>query len=138
MTQLTWFFGGGPLVSQRSPRHVLNVTSRAGVVVRIEQGFDRTVAQEVSGDGRSDTVRRHVSQHLVFQLRRIGAAFADEVAVQPLLGDALELAEQVQFRVLSRIAPLRHQQVGREFVAHHFRCGKTGSEIGCGNYRLMF
>ena len=22
--------------------------------------------------------------------------------------------------------------------AHHFRCGKTGSEIGCGNYRLMF
>ena len=41
---------------------------------------------------------------------------ADEVTVQPLLGDALELAEQVQFRVLSRIAPLRHQQVGREFV----------------------
>ena len=40
----------------------------------------------------------------------IGAALADEAGVQPLLGDALELAEQVELRLLAGIAPLRVEQ----------------------------
>ena len=40
----------------------------------------------------------------------IGAALADEAGVEPLLGDALELAEQVELRLFAGVAPLRVEQ----------------------------
>ena len=44
----------------------------------------------------------------------IRAALADEAGVEPLLGDALELAEQVELRLLAGVAPLRVEQALRE------------------------
>jgi hypothetical protein len=35
-----------------------------------------------------------------------GAALADETGIEPLPGDALELAEEVQLRFFARIAPM--------------------------------
>jgi hypothetical protein len=86
------------------------------VVVRIEQRLDRTLADELPRNSRGDAVGCHVGQHLVFQLGRIGAALADQIAVQPLLSDALELAKQMQLGVFSRVAPLGHQEMGGQFV----------------------
>src|SRR4030095_753940 len=40
----------------------------------------------------------------------IGATLAHETRIEPLLGDALELAEQMELRLLTRVAPLRVQQ----------------------------
>ncbi len=57
-----------------------------------------------------DPLAGHVGQLLVHELRRIGAALADEAGVEPLLGDALELAEQVELRLLAGVAPLRVEQ----------------------------
>ena len=48
------------------------------------------------------------------QLRRVGAALADEAGVEPLLRDALELAEQVELRLLAGVAPLRVEQPLRQ------------------------
>ena len=55
-------------------------------------------------------VAGHVGQLLVHELRGIGAALADEAGVEPLLGDALELAEEVELRLLAGIAPLGVEQ----------------------------
>ena len=57
-----------------------------------------------------DPVAGHVGQFLIHELRGIGAAFADEAGVEPLLGDALELAEEVELRLLAGVAPLRVEQ----------------------------
>ena len=59
----------------------------------------------------------------------IGAAFADEAGVEPLLGDALELAEQVELGLLAGIAPFGVEQAlgdveeqrGRPHVAQVFQ-----------------
>ncbi len=40
----------------------------------------------------------------------IRVALADEAGVEPLLGDALELAEEVELRLLAGVAPLRVEQ----------------------------
>src|SRR6202040_4137859 len=42
-----------------------DVAGRAGVVVRIEQGFDGAFADEPSGDRGGDAVARHVGAFLV-------------------------------------------------------------------------
>ena len=60
------------------------------------------LADECAGDAGGDPVAGHVGELLIHELRRIGAALADEVAVEPLLGDALELTEQVELRRLRR------------------------------------
>ena len=62
------------------------------------------------GDGGGDPVAGHVRQLLVHEQRGIGAALADEAGVEPLLGDALELAEEVELRLLAGIAPFRVEQ----------------------------
>ena len=87
-----------------------DVPGRAGRVVGIEQRLDWAFAEELPGDGRGDAVAGHVGQFLVHELRRIGVAFADEAGVEPLLGDALELAEEVELRFLAGIAPFRVEQ----------------------------
>ena len=62
-------------------------------------------------DGGGDPLAGHVGQLLILELRRIGAALADETAVEPLLGDALELAEEVEFRLFAGVAPFGVEQV---------------------------
>ena len=105
-------FGGGPLVSQRSVRDVLNRTwlRGAGGIVGIEQRLDRTLAEKLPGDGRGDAVAGHVGQFLIHEQRRIGSAFAHEAGVEPLLGDALELTEEMELRLFAWIAPFRVEQ----------------------------
>ncbi len=80
------------------------------MVVGIEQRLDGLLAEELLRDGHGDAVARHVGQLLIHQLRRIGAAFADEIAVEPFLGDALELAEQIELRFFAGIAPFGVEQ----------------------------
>ncbi|MEI2623700.1 MAG: hypothetical protein V9G23_07210 [Giesbergeria sp.] len=69
-----------------------------------------------AGDGGGDLVAGHVGQLLVHQQRRVGVALADQVfglpviTHQPFLGDALELAEQVQLGVFAGVAPLGVEQ----------------------------
>ena len=64
----------------------------------------------MSGDGGSNSVAGHVGQFLIHEQRRVGVAFANQAAVQPLLGDALELAEEVKHRFLAWIAPFGIEQ----------------------------
>ena len=82
----------------------------AGGIVGIEQRLDGALAEELPGDGRGDAVAGHVGQFLIHEQRGIGVAFADEAGVEPLLGDALELAEEVEFRFLAGVAPFRVEQ----------------------------
>ena len=85
-------------VSQRSVLRGVEADVRrgAGGVVGIEQRLDRPLAHERARDAGGDALAGHVGQFLIHQLRRIGAALADEAGVEPLLGDALELAEEVE------------------------------------------
>ena len=62
-----------------------------------------------------DPLAGHVGDFLVDQLRRIGAADADQIAaVEPLARDALELAEQVQLRLFAGIAKFGVEQMPRQ------------------------
>jgi len=65
------------------------------VVIRIEQSLDGTVTEELPRDRRGDAVAGHVGQFLIHELCGVGAAVANEAGIKPLLGDPLELAEQV-------------------------------------------
>ena len=50
-----------------------------------------------------DPVADHIGKHFVFELRRIWAAFAHQITVEPLLGDAMELAEEMKLGENRRI-----------------------------------
>ena len=93
----------------------VDVRGGARGVVGIEQGPDRPILAVLGqGDGRGDSRTGHIGQFLIHQLRRVGAAFADQAAIEPLFGDALELAEQVQLRLCAGVAPLGVKQVLRD------------------------
>ena len=66
--------------------------------------------RNLPGDGRGDLVASHVGQFLIHELRGIGAAFAHKAGIEPLLGDAFELAEEVELRLLAGVAPFRVKQ----------------------------
>ena len=83
---------------------------RAGRVVGVEHGLDRALADERAGDAGGDALAGHVGELLVHELGRVGAALADQVGVEPLPGDALELAEEVQLGLLAGVAPLGVEQ----------------------------
>ena len=83
-----------------------DVLGVAGGIVRIEQGLDGTGVGECLGDAGGDLVAGQIRELLIHEQGRIGVAFADEAGVQPFLGDALELAEEVKLGLLSRVAPL--------------------------------
>jgi hypothetical protein len=109
MTQLTWQRRRrSPSVGLRGVE--IDVHRGAGGVVGIEHGLDRALADELARDGGGDALAGHVGQFLVHELRRIGAALADEAGVEPLLGDALELAEEMELRLFAGIAPLGVEQ----------------------------
>ena len=88
----------------------MHVGAGADRVVRIEHRLDGPLAEQRRGDAGGDPLAGHVGQLLVHELRRIGPALADEVMVEPSARDALELAEQVQLRLLAGVAPRGFQQ----------------------------
>ena len=103
---------GVPAVGAR--RVEANVRRGARGIVRIEQRLDRPLAEKLARDRRGDLVAGHIRQFLIHQLGGIGVAFADETGVEPLLGDALELAEEVQLRLLAGVAPFGVEQPLRD------------------------
>ena len=98
----------------------------AGGVVRIEHGLDRPLADELAVDAGDDLVAGHIGEHLVFELRRICAAFAHQVTVEPLLGDALELAEEMKLGVFARVTPPVQDQVRSQFIQNLRRSNIAG------------
>ena len=93
----------------------VDVRGGARGVVGIEQGLDRPVFAVLGQrDSRGDSRTGHIGQFLVHQLRRVDAAFANQAAIKPLFGDALELAEEVQLRLGAGVAPLGVEQALRE------------------------
>ena len=79
-------------------------------VVGIQHCLDGAGTHQRTGDAGGDALAGHVRQFLVHQLRRISAAFAHEAVVQPLLGDALKLAEQIELGFFAGIAPFGVKQ----------------------------
>ena len=65
---------------------------------------------QCAGNAGGNALAGHIGQFLVHQLGRIGAALADQAGIQPLLGDPLELAEQVQFGLFTGVAPFGVEQ----------------------------
>ncbi len=84
----------------------LHVHRGAGGIVGIENRFDRAAAHFGAGDGGGDALAGHVGELLIHELGRIGAAFADEASIEPLLRDALELSEQMELGFFAGVAPL--------------------------------
>ncbi|HZK88858.1 MAG TPA: hypothetical protein VFC56_01805 [Stellaceae bacterium] len=85
----------------------IDVAGRAGRVVRVEHRLDRPLADHRRRDRPADPVAGHVEDLRVEDLRLRGADAAQIAALQPLAGDALQLAEQEVFRVAAGIAELR-------------------------------
>ena len=83
----------------------------AGGIVRIEHALIGRSPINAVGDGRRDAVAGHVGKFLIHELGRVGLAFAHEAGVEPLLGDALELAEKVELRLLAGVAPFCVEQL---------------------------
>src|SRR5262245_57790229 len=98
-----WWPTGLPSFSTGSGE--ANVRRGTGRIIRSQQGFYGPPAFGRAGDAGCDAVAGHVGQFLVHEKRRIGIALAYEARVEPLLGDALELAEEVQLRFLAWITP---------------------------------
>ena len=63
-----------------------------------------------TGNAGGNPFTGHVGQFLIHELGRIGAAFADQTGIEPLLGDPLELAEEMQFGLFAGIAPFGIEQ----------------------------
>ena len=83
-------------------------------IVGIEHGFDRATADLRSRDGGRDALAGDIGQLLVHELGGVGATLADEAAIEPLSGDALELSEEIELRLFVRVAPLRVEQLPGE------------------------
>ena len=83
---------------------------RTGGVVGIEQRLDGTCAFQRASDAGGDLVAGHVGEFLVHEDRRVGVTPADETRVKPLLGDALELAEEMETRRFAGVAPFGVEQ----------------------------
>ena len=65
---------------------------------------------EARVDAGGDPLAGHIRQHLVHELRRIGAALAHQTRSSHCFGDALELAEEVQLGFLAGVTPLGEEQ----------------------------
>ncbi len=77
------------------------------------------VARERLGDGGLDALAGHVGNFAIEELGGIGAAGAAEIAaVQPLARDALELAEQMELRLLAGVAVFGVEQMPGEVEEH--------------------
>src|SRR5271163_2284891 len=68
------------------------------------------LADELPGYTCRDPIACYVGELLIHELCRIGTARTNKMTVEPLFGDALELAEKVELRFLTGIAPFRIEQ----------------------------
>ena len=75
-------------------------------VVGVEHGLDGVLIDEFASDPGGDSLARDVGELLVHELRREGVAAADKVIVEPLAGDGLEVAEEVELGLLAGVTPL--------------------------------
>jgi len=106
-----------------------NLPGRARRVIGIEQRLDRALGEEGARDARRDAVAGHVGQLLIHEDRGIGASLANEAAIEPLFGDALELPEEMELGFLAGVTPFRVEQPvgemeqtgGRPHVAEVFQ-----------------
>ena len=91
------------------------------------------LAHHGARDRGGDAFAGHVGQFLIHELRRVGAAFAHQAGIEPLLGDALELPEQVELGVFAGIAPLGVDQALGQVEEHAWmrrmspRCSRLSS-----------
>ena len=99
----------------------IHVHGGAGGIVGIKQSFDGPFAHQRIGDPGGDAFAGHVGQFLVPELGGIRATLADQTGIEPLFGDALELAEQMHLGFLVRVAPLRKKQALGEMVQERRR-----------------
>ena len=98
----------------------------ASGIVGIEHGLDRPLADELAVDAGDDLAARHIREHFVFELRRICAAFAHQITVEPLLRDALELAEEMKLGVFARVAPPVQDKVRCQLIQNLRRSHVAG------------
>ena len=91
-------------------RGEIHVDRGADGIVRIEHSLDRSLVHVVRDDSSCDVLACLVGQLLIHELGGVGVALADKTAIEPLSGDALELSEKMEFRLLARIAPLCVEQ----------------------------
>ena len=97
-------------------RDKVHVDGRAGRVVGVKDGADRPLSGELRDDASSDPLASHVGELLVAELRRVGSALADQMVIEPLTGDAFQLAEQVELRLLAGVAPLGFEEPFRQVI----------------------
>jgi hypothetical protein len=83
-----------------------DVAATAGRVVRVEQCLDRPFVEKMLRDAVRNFLARPVAEVAVEDLCLERITLANEVVIEPLLDDSLQLAEEVQFRLLSGIAEL--------------------------------
>ena len=125
---------GLPVAAQHHPVDVeSDVGGGPDGVVGVEHRLDGALAREGGRDGGGDLVAGHVRQLLVHELGRVGAALAHQMSLQPLAGDALELAEEVQRTCLKnqpkRGRPDPDGRPARAFVPSRESLLLTGEEL---------
>src|SRR5207245_1096181 len=71
--------------------------------------LDGTLADHRGRDSRRDAVTGHIGDLRIENLGLLGASASEIAAFQPLAGDPLQLAEQIDFRFLARVAEFAEQ-----------------------------
>lgn len=85
-----------------------------GMTIAVSDSLTIMAGVEVRFAGH-DLFAGHVGQFFVLELRREGAPFADQIAIDPLLRHPLELAKEVEILLLPRLAVLVHEQTVGQF-----------------------
>jgi hypothetical protein len=88
--------------------------SRTGRVVGIEDGLDRTLANHRRSNRCRNAIAGHIGDLRIENLGLLGASAPEVSTFQPFTGDPLQLAEQVNLRLLSGVTELAEQQVLRQ------------------------
>src|SRR6266700_1851345 len=88
-----------------------------GRVIRVEHGLNGSLAYKRTSNAGGNPFAGHVGQFLIHELRRVGAPFADQATIQPLFGDPLELAEEMEFGLLAGVTPFGVEQRSEEHTS---------------------
>ncbi len=103
-----------------------DVHGGAGGIVGIEDGHDGLAVHFGSGDGGGDAFAGHIGEGLVEKLGGVRAASADETGIEPLFGDALQVAEEIEAGFLAGLAPMLFEQALGEVEEHGGGAGVGG------------
>ena len=101
---------GTRLPTQRLTGGEVHVTRGADRIVRVKHGEHGALVPHLVDDTLRDATARVVGELQIHELRRIRAARADQVVVQPVPHDGLELSEQVELGRAVGVAPMVVQQ----------------------------